>query len=110
VAQKPHAPLAPSPELRTYVIHDRNSALFHLPRDTPVERRRIDHNREIGLAPVYFGNQFVEQSPDFRQMTQNFSDADDGKVFGIDCGLTPGGAHLVAAHAEEFERWIGSAQ
>jgi hypothetical protein len=35
-------------------------------------------------------------------VTQDFSDADYGKIFGIDDGVASGGAHFVPANAVEF--------
>ena len=36
-------------------------------------------------------------------MAENFGDADDGKIFGVDDGVASGGPHAVSADAEEFE-------
>ncbi len=39
--------LPPRPELRTDVIDDWNGTLAHLPRDSPIKSRRIDHDGEV---------------------------------------------------------------
>ena len=82
--QQAHPSLTPCPELRTHVIDDRNAALVHLPCNSPVERRRVNHNGEIGFALVRFSDQLVEQALDFGQMTENFRNPDDRQVSGID--------------------------
>ena len=50
VAEQPHPSLSPCPELRRNVINHGNAALLHLPRDSPVERGRVDDDGEIGFA------------------------------------------------------------
>ena len=40
-------------------------------------------------------------------MAEDFGDADDGEVFGVDDCVAAGGAHAVSADAEEFEGRIG---
>jgi len=52
----------------------------------------------------------MKQTPDFWKMAENFSDADDGEVPGVNDDVAPGGAHLVATNPEEFERWITGPQ
>ena len=42
------------------------------------------------------------QPENFRQVAENLSDADDGKVFGIDDGVAARRAHAVAAHAKKL--------
>ena len=66
LSQKANTSLPPRPELRAHVVHNGNAALAHLPRHTPVESRRVDHNGQIGLAPACLRDQLVKQSPDFR--------------------------------------------
>src|ERR1700683_1312335 len=83
VTDQAHAPLSPSPELRRDIVDDRNAALLHLPRDAPVERRGIDDDCKIRLALVSLGDEMPEQSIDLRQMAQDFSDADDRKIFRV---------------------------
>ncbi|SRR5581483_1461684 len=43
-------------------------------------------------------------------MTENFGDADNREIFCVDDELAPGGAHFLAADAEEFRfgitRWV----
>src|ERR1700757_1065359 len=52
IAQQANASLSPCPELRRDIINRGNPALLHLPGHTPVERRGIDNDGEIRLAPV----------------------------------------------------------
>src|SRR5579863_8061280 len=103
VADEPHPPLPPRPELRRNVVDGGNAALFHLPRHTPVEGRRVDDDGEVGAAAVGFADQAPKKSPDFRQMAENFRDANDGQVFGVDDSVASGGAHATPANAEEGE-------
>ena len=52
LAQQPHPSLPPRPELRANVIHDWNPALLHLPRHTPVERRRINDHGQVRPSSI----------------------------------------------------------
>src|SRR6202162_3104067 len=104
VAQQAHASLSPSPELRRHIIDRRNAALFHLARDTPVERRGINNDGEVRLAFVRFFKQMPIESENLWQMAENLSDADDRKILGVDDSVADGGAHTISAHAKEFER------
>src|SRR5579872_2980880 len=70
-----HASLAPCPELRRHVVHRRNSALLHLSRNSPVECRRVNHNRQTGLTPVSFIDQMFVDIEDSGQMTEYLSDS-----------------------------------
>ena len=62
------------------------------------------------MAPLGFVNQFVKESPNFGEMAQDFGDADDGEIAGIDEGVAACLAHARAAHAEELERGIAPPQ
>ncbi len=63
-----------------------------------------------GSAPVCFADQVLVHAENFWQMAENLRDPDDGQVLCIDNGVASGGAHAVAADAEELERWIAPAQ
>src|SRR5579864_4535274 len=106
VAQKPHPPLSPCPELRRHVIDRRNSAPLHLPGDAPVEGGRVNHDREIELALVGFFDQVSIQAEDLWQVAEDLSNADDRQVFGIDHGVASGSPHALATHAKEFKATI----
>jgi hypothetical protein len=41
-------------------------------------------------------------------MTENFGDADDGEIPGVDDDLASGGAHALAASAEKVKRRVGA--
>src|SRR5271165_4662026 len=110
VAEQADASLAPRPELRGYVVDGGDAALFHLAGYAPVEGRRIDDDGEVGLAVVGFGNEMFVQAVDFREVAEDFGDADYGQVFCVDDGVAPGGAHAVSADAEEFEGRVAAAQ
>src|SRR5258707_915616 len=104
LAKQSHPTLSPGPELRADVIDDGNSTLFHLPRHAPVECGRVDDDGQVGLAAVRLFYQTVKQPPDFGKVPEDFSDADDGKVFRVNYGVAAGGTHFVAAHTEEVDR------
>jgi hypothetical protein len=36
-------------------------------------------------------------------MAENFGDANDGKIFGVDDGVASRGPHFFSAHAEKFQ-------
>src|SRR5208282_6244866 len=80
IAQQPHTPLPPRPKLRRNVIDNGNATLFHLPRNPPVECRRIDHDGQIRLASGCFGNEMFVEPVDLWQMAENFCDADDREI------------------------------
>src|SRR3954469_18436177 len=103
VANQPYPPLPPSPELRGDVIHSRNATLLHLPCYPPIKCRRIDDDGEIGLATVGLRDQVLVESKNLRQMIENFSDADHGKIFGIDHGFTAGSPHPLATDPEKIQ-------
>src|ERR1700686_3037741 len=103
VAQQAHASLSPSPELRRHIIDRRNPALFHLARDTPVERRRIDNDGEVRLALVRFFNQMPIEPENLWQMAKNLGDANDRKILGVDDSLASGSPHALPAHPKEFK-------
>src|ERR1700689_5908936 len=77
LAKQTYAPLPPRPELRTHVIHHRNTAFVHLTRHSPVECWRINHDGEIGRVSVGGSDQLMKEPINLRPMTQNFRDADD---------------------------------
>ena len=45
-------------------------------------------------------NQFPIEAKNLRQMAENLSDADDGKVFGIDDNLASSSPHALPARAK----------
>ena len=106
VAEQAHASLAPGPELRRHIIYSRYSTPLHLPCDSPIKSRRVDDDRDFGLALVGFPDQLVVESPDSWQMAENFGDSDNGKFFGVDHRVASGGAHAVSADTKKCEGWI----
>src|SRR5271154_5015134 len=84
LAQQADASLPPSPELRADVVNDGNAALAHLPRHPPVKCGRVDDHGEGRAFFIGRANQFLKERINLRKMTQNFGDADDGEVFGVD--------------------------
>ena len=101
VPQQADASLAPRPELWRDVVNGGDATLFHFTRNAPVEGGGVDDNSEIGSALVSFLNQAMEEPVDLRQTTEDFGDADDGQVSGIDHRVTTDSAHALAADAEE---------
>ena len=82
----------------------RNAALPHLSSDPPIECWGVDDDGEIRLALVSLRNQTPIQSKNLRQLAENFGDADDCEIFGVDNGVAPGSPHPVPADTKEFER------
>src|SRR5206468_5700382 len=93
LAEKFDAALPPCPELRSYVIHDRNATLLHLAGNTPVEGGRVNDDGQVGFAAIGFVDQSMKEPPDFGKMTEDFGYANDCEVFGIDNCVAPRGAH-----------------
>src|SRR3979490_1315428 len=96
LAEQFHASLAPCPELRTDVVDDRDAALVHLASYAPVEGRGVDDDGEFWVFIIGGADQFAEEAVNFREMTEDFGDADDGEVFGVDDYLAACSAHAVA--------------
>ena len=63
-----------------------------------------------GRVPIGVGDQFMKESVDLWQMTEDFGDADDGEIFGVDDDVASGGAHLLSADAEELCRGVPAPQ
>src|SRR5579872_6301841 len=110
IPQQTYAPLPPGPELRRYVINRWDVASLHLSRHPPVERRRIDHDGEIRLAPIGLADEVLIKSEDLRQVTQDLGDADHREISSIHDGLAPGCAHAVSANAEELKLRVKAMQ
>src|SRR5713226_5279412 len=108
LAQQLHSSLPPRPELRTHVVHDRDAALAHLARDAPVEGGGVDDDREFWLFVVDGADEFSKESIDFWEMAEDFGDADDGEVLGVDDNLATGSAHAVATRAKELKIGVGT--
>src|SRR5579862_2306782 len=103
IAQQANASLSPRPKLGGNVIGHGNSALVHFAGDAPIESGRVDDDGEVGFAAVSFGDELVKQSPDFREVSEDFGDADDGEVGAVNDGVASRGAHARAADSEKFE-------
>src|SRR5258705_13593373 len=88
-AEQFHASLTPCPELRTHVIHDWDAALAHLASHPPIERGRINDDSQRWAFGIGGANQLSEESVDFREMAEDFRDADDCQILGVDDDLAP---------------------
>ena len=53
-------------------------------------------------------DEFAEETVDFWEMAEDFGDADDGEVFGVNDDLAAGGAHAVSARTEEGKVHVGT--
>src|SRR5258705_12549489 len=103
-AEQFHASLPPRPKLRTHVVHNRDAALAHLASYAPVKGRGVDDDGEFWMFVVGCADEFAEESVNLRQMTEDFGDADNRKILGVDDYLAACSAHAVAAGDEELER------
>src|SRR6267142_1647976 len=103
VADQADSALSPRPELRCDVVDRRDAASLHLSGHAPVECWRVDDDGEVGLPAIGFFTQVAIKTENFRQVAENFGDADYGQVFGVDDRVASGGAHAVPADAEELE-------
>src|SRR5258705_13751600 len=79
-AEQFHASLPPRPKLRTHVVHNRDAALAHLASHAPVERGRINDDGELWVLVIGGADQLSEESVDFREMAEDFGDADDCEI------------------------------
>src|SRR5215469_14227675 len=109
-ADQLHAALTPGPELRRHVVHRRNSALLHLSRHAPVECRRVNHDRQIGLAAVRFIDQMLVDVENSGQMAEDLGDSYDRKVLCIYDNFASGGIHPVATYSKKIQRRIKPTQ
>src|ERR1035438_1351495 len=109
LAQKLHPSLPPCPELRTDVVHDRNAASPHPPGHSPVEARGVDDDREVRPPLVGRANQTLIEAENLRKMAEDFSDADNREVLGVDDNIAARGAHALPTGAEESKLCGGGA-
>ena len=108
LAQQLDSSLSPRPELGANVIHHRNAASAHLPRDAPVERRRVNHHRQIRPPFIGRAQQLLIEAENLRQMADDFRDADHRQILRVDNDLAAGSAHSLAARAKKCDLRICS--
>ena len=75
---------------------------MHLASYAPVEGWGIDDDCEIWAAVVRFANQLMEQAINLGEVAEDFRDANDGEIFGIDDGVAASGAHCRASGSEKL--------
>src|ERR1700676_418059 len=106
---KADSSLTPRPELRAYVINDRYISAVHLASYTPVEGWGIDNDGEIWAALVRFANQLMEQAIDLGKMAEDFGDANNRKILGINNGVAACGAHCGTTGSKKLARRVAAA-
>src|SRR5258708_34919854 len=74
----------PGPYLRADKIEDRNVQLMKLAGKTKIKFREINQDGGVRLALCSFRHELVKAAIDSRQMSHNFSEANDRDFFGVD--------------------------
>src|SRR5690242_16959357 len=105
-----HPALAPSPELRADVVHNRNAAAMHFARHFQIKRGRVNDHGGVGAALVSLVNQLAKFAVDSGQTAENFGDAHNRQFASVDHRIATGFAHAVATHAEKFHAGLKAPQ
>src|SRR6266478_2210558 len=98
-----HAPRAPGPKLRADVIDVFNAAAFEFSREAEMEAGKIGEDGESRFAARGFGDESAHGADERGKVAEDFGDAEDGDFGIVGDDVDAGGAHLRAAHAEDFE-------
>src|ERR1700737_3413593 len=98
-----HAPPSPGPTLRTDVINVLDAAAFELSGKAQMEAGEIGKDGKGRFAALGFANEVPHGAHERRKGAEDFGDADDGHFGVVGDDVDAGGAHLRAAHAEDFE-------
>src|SRR3984885_860881 len=93
---------APSPNLRTDKIADRNANLFKTPSHSKMRARRIDENRQGGVAALGFALQTILHGNYRWNFVKHFRDADDCNFVVVSDKLDARRSHARTAHSEEL--------
>ena len=96
--------LLPRPQLRADVINDRYPALVQFARQAQVEVGEVDEHRGVWASPFRLAHHLAEAAIDGRNVLDHLDDADLGDLARVHQELATGGAHLLAANAEELQR------
>ena len=97
------AALLPRPQLRADVVDDGHAALVQLARQAQVEVGEVDEHGGVRTASLGFANHLAKAAIDRGNVLDDLDDADLGDLSRIDQQIAAGGAHLLAAHAEELD-------
>src|SRR5690348_7536663 len=95
-------PLAPCPELGSYVIDDRYALAMQGAGHAQVKSGRVNDDAYIRLALGDGAAQAAETRVNAGQVAKNLRNSDHRDVFGIHQRFAAGGAHAVAAQAKNF--------
>ncbi len=101
VAEEPHSSLPPCPELRRDIVHRGNTSPLHLASHSPVEGWGVDDDCEVRFPLVCFADKAAVQAKNFREVAEDFGDADYGEVFRIDDGVATFGPHAFPTYPKE---------
>src|SRR5258708_37994877 len=95
-------PGSPGPELRADVVDVFNATALEFAGEAQVEAGNIGEDGEGGFAPLGLGDQMAHGAHERRKMAEDFGDAYDGDFGIIGDDVDSSGAHLRAAHTEDF--------
>jgi len=91
----------PGPELWRDEPDDRNACAMKVLSETEVDVREVDEDGDIGPLLLNGFHQPAIVAKDARDVQQNFCNAHDGDIFGVDDALLADCLHLHAAEAGE---------
>src|SRR5262249_47451211 len=92
----------PCPDLWADEINHRDVCAVEFPRQPQIEIRKINKDRGIRPALLCLGDHVLELAPNGGKVGDDFNQAYDCHLTGVDKKLASGDAHLVAAHAKKF--------
>ena len=99
LADRPHASLAPRPDLRAHVLHGRDALRLELPRDAQVEFGRVDADEHVGPLADQAGDQVATQAQQPRQVPEDLGEPHHRELVGRVPGLATGIDHARARDA-----------
>ncbi len=100
-ADRPHAPLAPRPDLRADVLHGADPARLQARRDPQVELLGVDADVDVGPLRKHAREQVAANAQQARQMRQDLEQPHHGEIFGALPGLAARGNHARPCDAGE---------
>ena len=103
---------APRPDLRADVIDDALPVTMQPFRQPQVEFRPVNQNHGVRLSFAGGIAQGAKGAQEFAHRSGDFQHAHNGDFAGINQRFNSGGAHLIAARAEQFKfsLWLQRAQ
>jgi hypothetical protein len=101
-ADDPYTPRPPCPKLGADVVGVGDFAEFEFAGEAEMEAGEIGEDGEGWFSVLRGVDEFSHGADEGREMAEDFGDTDDGDFGVVGDDVDAGGAHLRAAHAEDF--------